>query len=132
MKLSLLKLLDKLGIGISFICILHCFLTPVLLILAVSIGFWAKLHVLFLLLVIPVTILAAWLGYRHHQNTNILWLFGIGLLLLIFAEPVSGMVNYNYSIIADISLTSLGGGFIITGHVFNHKRQRCELGCHCN
>jgi len=81
---------DKIGMGLSFLCALHCLLTPVLIL---SLPFLARyylshpaFHVLLALAIIPVGFIAFYAGIRHHRNY---WVLVLGLpgLFLVAATP---------------------------------------------
>lgn len=130
MHASKRHLLDYFGISLSFICIIHCFLTPILMVFAVGLGYWTNLHALFLLFIVPVTLLAAWTGYRHHKNKKMIVFFTIGLIFLVFAEPVGALVATNYQFLTDATLTTIGGSLVILGHFANsRKMMKCPWGC---
>lgn len=71
----------------AVLCCVHCLLTPLLLILLPALGgsFWVRedFHVWMLLLVIPTTVLAVYMGCRKHRNRSVLILSVLGLSLLI-------------------------------------------------
>lgn len=82
-------LLDKLAIGISGLCAIHCLLTPVLLTIApvTAIGEMDEhlFHMLLIWLILPSSLIAATLGCGKHKDTYVLLGVTIGLSTLIFA-----------------------------------------------
>ena len=85
----LTAIMDKLAIGLSFLCVAHCLLLPfalvVLPILGASFLEGEAFHYWLLFLVIPTSIYSLWLGCRKHGRLEIftIGLFGLFLLCLI-------------------------------------------------
>lgn len=110
---------DKAGIFFSGLCLCHCMLTPVILLLA---GTGALTNAFasettHQLLLIPVLFLAlyslpvAWYKSRNH---NLLMLTLSGLAWLIAARFFHGHV--------EIILTALGSVSLIAGHIISIKQ----------
>jgi hypothetical protein len=118
--------LDRLGIILSGICIVHCLALPLLLaalpFLGDSILGGHGFHEWLLLAVLPVSLVALSFGYRRHGDANVLWLGGIGLALLSFA-------TYGYRLIGlsedwERGISIVGGLIHAGGHVLNFRRTR--------
>ena len=118
--------LDRLGILLSGICIVHCLALPLLLaalpFLNDSIFGGHGFHEWLLLAVLPISLVALSFGYRRHGDLNVLRLGGAGLALLAFA-------TYGYRLIGLSEdwerLISIVGGLIhAAGHVLNFRRTR--------
>tara|TARA_B110000438_G_C15739660_1_gene617868 strand:- start:648 stop:1136 length:489 start_codon:yes stop_codon:yes gene_type:complete len=81
--------LDHLAIGMATVCAVHCLLTPVLLVLlpivATSFFVHEDFHLWMLLLVLPTTGFAMFMGCRKHKDKWVAALSAVGLSLLIFA-----------------------------------------------
>lgn len=114
--------LDKLGISLSGICAVHCFLTPILLLLIPSLGsqfHQEEIHLFFFLFVAPVAAFSFWRTYKAHGNAKPLILGGLGLLVLslpLISESFHNIGHY-------ISL--VGSAFMILAHL---QSLRCK--CH--
>lgn len=110
---------DRLGIGLSVLCMVHCLAVPVLLtgLTAASVG--ESFHLWMALLIVPVAVLAAVPSYRTHRRRSVLWFLAAGVVLLFAAlalEPVVGEVGENV-------VTVIGGGLLTFGHWKNwHAR----------
>ena len=80
---------DKIAMGLSFACVLHCFLAPSLLIFSYGVSSYSieseLIHYLILLLTIPISILALTLGYKNHKTVSFFVTGVIGLSILILA-----------------------------------------------
>ncbi len=122
---------DRSGILISFLCLIHCALTPFLLLL------WPALHshilesyvvhVIFALLVALSGGYAFWRGYKAHRTAHIMWMAVSGFVLLlcgIFSHEHEAAHTLTYGTI----LTILGSVLLISAHVKNLRtcRHRCE------
>lgn len=106
---------DRLGIGLSVLCMIHCLAVPVVL---TGLTTWAvseSFHFWMALLIVPVAVLAAVPAYRTHRQPAVPWLLGAGVVLLfgaLLAEPVVGSLGENV-------VTVAGGGLLIAGHWIN-------------
>ncbi len=119
------KLTDYTSISLAGICVVHCFLTPVALILFPVVGstFVAEeiFHEMVLFLVIPASVVAIFLGCRHHKDFNVIMLGILGLgFLLAGAFVATGYGEY--------ILTFIGAFIIISGHLRNFRLCRKD-GC---
>lgn len=78
------SLLDRLAIGLSGLCLLHCMAGFVLLSLFALTGDWLdhRVHVVGLLLAMPLAAVALWRGWRRHGRMEIGLAGLIGLLVM--------------------------------------------------
>ena len=80
---------DKVAATLSTACVLHCFFAPSFVILTsgfLSISIDNELvHYLILLLAVPISSFALYLGWKNHKNTSFLPFGIIGLLALVAA-----------------------------------------------
>ena len=118
--------LDRLGIVLSGICIVHCLALPLLLaalpFLGGSLLGGHGFHEVLLLAVLPVSMVALGFGWRRHGDARVLWLGGAGLALLAFA-------TYGYRLIGlpedwERVISIIGGLIHAAGHVLNFRRTR--------
>ena len=62
---------DKLAVGLSTACVIHCFFAPSLIVLSYSFLSFSidseLVHYLILLFALPISILALGLGYKNHS-----------------------------------------------------------------
>lgn len=72
-------LFDRLAIGLSGLCLLHCMVGFVLLSLLSLSGGWLdhRVHVVGLLLAMPLAAVALWRGWRRHGRG---WIAGVGVV----------------------------------------------------
>ncbi|MBB5284311.1 hypothetical protein HNQ92_002454 [Rhabdobacter roseus] len=101
---------DLLGIASASLCVVHCLLTPILLVLAASsAGWWHEVSYVFLL----ISYYALYETSRHCTNRRILLLIGSSLLVL----TASVLLEDYFEWLHEVSyLASLG---LITGHILN-------------
>ncbi len=115
---------DRLGIGLSFLCMIHCLALPVLLTGLATAAVAESFHLWVALLIVPVALVAALPSYRTHRQRGVLWLLGTGVLLLFAAlllEPVVGQTGEN-------AVTVAGGVLLVAGHWKNwHARPHCHV-----
>ena len=78
------SLLDRVAIGLSGLCLLHCMAGFVLLALFSLTGDWLdhRVHVIGLGLAMPLAAVALWRGWRRHGRLHIcaLGLLGLGIM----------------------------------------------------
>lgn len=117
--MKLQRVTDKIAIGISCICVLHCLALPLLLILLPSIAFLAVdenlVHRLLLLVIIPISLVAVITGYQQHGKRKALYFAIAGLLLLIF----SAVIGHDFGHLVEVSLTVIGSILLVIGHLKN-------------
>jgi hypothetical protein len=122
MKNALNINLDKVAIGFSAICALHCILLPVALIFlpALSTTFLGSedFHKALLYFVVPSSTIALFLGCKMHGKNHVYvyGAVGIGSLLIasFFGHDLFGESGEKL-------LTLLGAGIISLGHIKNQK-----------
>lgn len=120
--------MDRWSIGVSLLCLVHCLLTPVLILLFpymdLDHGVWFS-HLFFAVFVVGFGLPALWRGYRHH---GLLQPAAIGLsgMLLIFTAFVLPEYQAEHSHSAlHTYLTSIGSIALVTAHVMNMRGCKC-------
>jgi hypothetical protein len=119
---------DRIAIGLSAICIVHCLAIPLLVALlpvaAISFGDSQHFHGLMLWLVVPTSFVGFLLGYRVHRRTGL-------LALAAFAIAVLGAAAvYGHSAWAEwleIPVTVAGSLMLAAAHWMNFRAVRL---CH--
>jgi hypothetical protein len=120
---------DRLGIGISGVCMAHCLILPILI---TTMPFWplgerihAWLHPIFAALLIPITAVAAFSGWREHRQHVILAILSVGLVIVLAA----GIIGHEApGSLLETSLTLVGSTLLITGHWRNWRSfQQCRV-----
>ncbi|MFL2690980.1 MAG: MerC domain-containing protein [Gammaproteobacteria bacterium] len=124
---------DKVAVTLSTACVLHCFFAPSFIILTsgfLSISIDNEfVHYLILLLAVPVSSFALYLGWKNHKNTSFLP-FGIIGLLALFAAVLMGEAMLGEA--GERAITLLGSLLVAYSHYRNHqecKAVECDS-CH--
>lgn len=122
--------LDRLGIMLSGICLFHCLLTPLAIILfpIISLTFATdeSFHKMLLWLVLPTSVCAFFIGCVRHKDAGVLALGLAGLTLMILAAHLG---HQALGETGERIATTIGGLTLALGHIRNHRRcreDRCE------
>ncbi|QXD23434.1 MerC domain-containing protein [Opitutia bacterium ISCC 51] len=87
MRIASQSVLDRVSIGVSVLCALHCAVLPILLAIfptLVVLPFEDHVfHELMIWIVIPFSIVAVFLGCRRHKDRGVLFGAGLGLTTLV-------------------------------------------------
>jgi len=119
--------LDKLAIGLSVLCLVHCLSVPLLLLAAPALGMLlevteSSVHWTLLALALPISLYALWQGFRHHGQRNALLIGSAGLVLMLLA------VTHVAEAGLEAPLTVAGVLVLLGAHVLNLRHgARC---CH--
>src|SRR4051812_3937505 len=79
---------DRFGISASILCVIHCLLTPFVVLFTPFASHFLSdhwFHILIAIIVFPVAVWALWNGYRRHHLARVLVLGGIGLSFVVLA-----------------------------------------------
>ena len=124
--------IDRFAVSLSLLCVVHCLLTPILLVAMPSLTSTVlggeKLHLLLVFLILPTSLFSLTLGCKRHSRW-IFWIAGlVGLALLIaggFVEPLG--LDHHW----ETRLTLIGSAFVASAHILNfiECRKRAEHGC---
>ena len=126
------KVSDKVSIGISALCLLHCLLFPSFMILLssfISVSLNSELiHYMLLFLVVPVSSFALIVGLNNHKNSFIFFIGLSGLAILVSALFIELSIK---TISGEILLTIIGSILITFSHYKNYKFcDHLECDCH--
>jgi hypothetical protein len=77
-------LFDKIAVGLSGLCLLHCLLLPFVVAILPFLGQFDDdhLHAEMLIFVVPVSVIALFVGYRRHGQINVIVSGVTGLMIL--------------------------------------------------
>ncbi len=122
---------DKLAIGLSLACAIHCLGLPLLLVLVPTMSVLPldneAFHLWMFAVVLPSSIYALSMGCRQHKQHRLLLFGSIGLTLLVLAlilgEDGAGVAGEKV-------LTVVGAGFVAVGHWLNFRL--CHESSHTN
>tara|TARA_X000001036_G_scaffold364283_1_gene348419 strand:- start:135 stop:521 length:387 start_codon:yes stop_codon:yes gene_type:complete len=120
--------LDNIAISLSALCAIHCLFVPITILFfpAFAFSFLASesFHTFLLFFVIPVSVLAMFLGCNKHKKYHVLSYGIIGLIILLFTALFAhDLVGEN----GEILLTLTGVSVLSFGHYKN--QQLCKLFC---
>lgn len=122
---------DKFAIGLSLMCTVHCFATPIILALLPSLAVLQinaeQFHLWILAVVLPTSLLALSLGCKKHKRTRYMACGVVGLAFLIIAVLL-GQEE------AEKVLTLIGSAFIALAHWFNYQQcfKKNNENCPCS
>ncbi|HVK60147.1 MAG TPA: MerC domain-containing protein [Bdellovibrionales bacterium] len=123
--LSRARIADKLGICLSGLCLVHCLLTPVVLIALPSLTLVSfESHHIFhevLLVILPIVALAAFIpGFRRHGDKRVFFWSVPALALMAVAVTV-----FHDAIWIQAGLTITGSILLIKAHMLNRHLCAC-------
>ncbi|MBU2884358.1 MerC domain-containing protein [Gilvimarinus agarilyticus] len=127
-------LTDKLAIGLSLACAIHCLTLPLLLVLLPSLAALQldheTFHVWMVAAVIPSSLFALTLGCKQHRRIHVLLLGTLGLVLLVMAVAL-GAARIGEA--GEKALTLAGAVCVALGHAMNFRlcRVHKEKACPC-
>lgn len=156
MTLTKQPIFDTAAMAMAVVCGVHCLLTPLLLVFLpfLANSFWVHedFHGWMLLLVVPTTILAVYMGCRKHKKRRVAVLSAVGLTFLLIgfasgqvspevtccaahaqaqAEAAAVFTAGIFSLSAAALWTSLGGLTLAAAHICNFVLCRRANCCHC-
>lgn len=113
---------DKLAIGFSTLCVMHCLALPLLIVLLPSVGSLSLqqevFHLWMVIAVIPTSLYALTLGCKKHKKT-VLFKYGIvGLIMLIAALSVG---EHLMGELGEKLFTLIGAIIIAVAHIKNYR-----------
>lgn len=132
-KTKTLGRLDRLGIGLSALCMVHCVFTPVYLALipVANVGLAStQLHIVFGLVLLIIAKLAFFRGYRLHKKKSILYQGLSGLALLAVALLFPHHREHFNALNIETILTIMGSVVLIHAHYLNMRY--CKDSCCTN
>ncbi|MEI8651528.1 MerC domain-containing protein [Pseudoalteromonas sp. Hal273] len=113
------SVMDRMAIGLSVMCTVHCFATPVILALLPSFTVLRidseQFHLWILAAVLPTSLLALSLGCKKHKLKRYMACGVIGLSFMICAVLLGHEI-------AEKALTLIGSAFIAVAHWFNYQQ----------
>lgn len=115
--------LDGAAVGLSALCLVHCLALPLLV---AGLPFLAEfseghLHAQMLVIVLPLSIVALGLGFRHHRNTTIVVAGFAGMALLTIGATVA---HARWGLTADRAFTITGALVLAAAHFYNSVQTR--------
>jgi hypothetical protein len=121
--------LDGMAVAMSVVCIVHCLMTPVLVtlfpIVAGTVLADHQFHAFLLILIVPTSAVALYLGCRRHRNGLV---FSLGLSGMIILAVVAFSGPEGLTVTGEKIATGFGGIILASAHILNFRRCR-ELSC---
>lgn len=119
-------LFDKIAVGLSGLCLLHCLLLPFVVAILPFLGQFDDdhLHAEMLIFVIPVSVIALFVGYRRHGQFNVIVSGIAGLMILAMGAFV---VHDLYGPVADRMTTVTGSLVLAYTHYRNFRLAKKDL-----
>lgn len=119
-------LLDKIAVGLSGLCLLHCLLLPFVVALLPFLGQLGNdhMHKQLLVFVIPVSVVALTVGFRRHGQASVIYWGAAGLIILIIGALV---VHDLYGLFADRATTIIGSFVLAFTHFRNFRLAKKDL-----
>ena len=112
---------DKLAMGLSMACAIHCFFAPAVIILAYGVSSFTieseLIHYLLLMLAAPISLFALGLGYKNHQIITFLVTGILGLIILTLAVLLENIIGES----GERGFTLAGSMILAFSHYKNHK-----------
>ena len=125
-RTMLQQLADKAGICLSIICIVHCILTPVMLLAlpAMHMFDWyhGSLHIVFAVIV-PLLALAAFIpGYKLHKDSRVFKIALVGYVLIIAGITIPHELEIEW---LEPLFSVAGSIFLVWAHLINRNLCAC-------
>lgn len=113
-------LLDRVAIGLSGLCLLHCMAGFVLLTLFALTGGWLdhRIHIVGLLLAMPLAAVALWRGWRRHHRRD------IGLMGAVGLAVMAASLLVEHAELAEMLVSMAGVSLLAVAHWRNLKALR--------
>ena len=128
---STIATMDKVAIGLSAMCTIHCLALPLLLALVPSVAALGldkeAFHLWVVMAVIPTSFYALTMGCKHHKRYRVL-LPGVAGLTLISAAVFLGE---HIGELREKILTVAGASLLAQGHLWNYRLCRHPSDCPC-
>ncbi len=127
----LLNTADRLAITLSTVCMIHCLVLPIILILLptlTSITFFSdeRFHTWLLYVVIPISAFALVSGYFHHRNLFVVLVTSIGISILVLTAFLGhAVLGDKGEVIASV----FGSVLVAYGHIKNFKNRKQRSQC---
>jgi len=108
---------DYVGVGASFLCVVHCLLTPVLITALPTLAATEhQTHSVFAIIILLLGMLAFIPGYLTHRNKSIPIIGFIAISMITFASVLPEMKNAE---MIETGLVMIGGITLIYSHLRN-------------
>lgn len=122
----LINLADRSAIVLSTLCMIHCLVLPLILILLptlTSLAFFSdeRFHTWLLYAVIPISAFAVVLGYFHHRSWLVVLITSIGMGILVMVAILGHDI---FGEQGEVFASVVGSILVAYGHIINFKARR--------
>ncbi|MCB9062853.1 MAG: MerC domain-containing protein [Halobacteriovoraceae bacterium] len=121
---------DRIGIGLSAVCAIHCLVTPLIFIAAPWLEGYVEhglFHIIMLTFVLPVGLFAFISQFRKHHDFKILSIGLIGLLFVTLGVIIPEFLGHTQiGELLESSFSICGSIALLTGHYLNLKSRTCS------
>jgi hypothetical protein len=118
---------DRMAITLSIACAIHCLAMPLLLLLLPSFVVLQlnneAYHTAMVLIVLPTSVFALFMGCKQHKRYRLLFIGFVGLIFLVLAISLG---NEFWEKV----LTLMGSAVIAGGHYWNYRLCQQHTLCH--
>ena len=118
------QITDHIGIILSCACVVHCFALPVLIATQLLTSESDLFHEMMIALTLVISGHALWHGWKKHCHHIVLFFGALGLVSMITALGTPPF--------AESVMTTIGGLFIISAHLFNMRLSKNCCKSHTN
>jgi len=123
---------NKLAIGLSAFCAIHCLASPLLIVLLPSLAALQldneAFHGWLLIGVIPTSLFSLFMGCKQHQRYRVMLIGVGGLLVLVSAVFVE---DFAYGEVLEKVLTVIGACIVALAHFLNFRFCNRVKSCEC-
>ncbi|MCF2947502.1 MerC domain-containing protein [Paraglaciecola aquimarina] len=128
----LINTADRAAVILSTLCLIHCFVLPIILITLptlTSVAFFSdeRFHAWLLYAVIPISAFAVVSGYFHHRNWYVVLITSIGMSILVSVAILGHAVFGDQG---EVLVSVVGSLFVAYGHIKNFKTRKQLSQCH--
>jgi hypothetical protein len=130
-KVQIQKTLDRVAISASTLCMLHCLVTPLLFVTVpvISSTFMAdeQFHKILVVFVLPISLIALFLGCTRHRDRIVIFLGSLGLFFLVSIAFVG------HELLGELGErvgTIISGMILVVSHIRNYylcRYDKCDV-----
>ncbi|MEJ2129681.1 MAG: MerC domain-containing protein [Woeseiaceae bacterium] len=115
--------LDGAAVGLSALCLIHCLALPLVVAGLPFLAQFAEghLHKQMLVAVLPLSVVALGLGFRHHRNARIVATGFVGMTVLAIGATYA---HDHWGLAADRTFTISGALVLAVAHFYNSVQTR--------
>jgi len=128
-----ISVVDRMAVGFSLLCLMHCLVVPLLLIilpsLATSLFASESVHLWLVYAIVPSSLFALGMGCRQHRRGLFILIGLSGLSLLILGILVE---QFGWDHTLEQVFTASGAILIAFAHIFNFRACRKSANCACH